>query len=295
MSSGEPGHVRAHYERWPFPGCDFAGREGLLILRSLTGLLGAHRSARVLDAGCGTGHTTLALARRFPEITFVGVDFSDSSICAARKAAGDLANVSFERADISEDLPGLGLFEVALCFGVLHHTPDMGAALRLVVGRIAPGGRLLLWLYGRHGRARHRLNQAFIQSLCGGAPATEQFRVAREFLEHLGQDHASDSGFYSPCGSGEAGIAWLLDHPEWLADQMIPAHEQDVSMHEILDLFASCELHFLDWLGVSSDLGSYTSSRELVQRFETLSGRQKLLAIDCLIKPGSYLVQGEKR
>lgn len=300
--SREEADVQGHYERWPFPGCDFAGKEGLVILRSLQEVLGAWSGSdrrgpgpRVLDAGCGTGNTTLALARRFPEVTFLGVDLSERSIQAARKASQELSNVSFERADITEEISGLGQFAVVLCFGVLHHTPDMEAALRRLVGRIAPGGRLLLWLYGRYGRARHSLNQAFIGSLCVGADATTKFSVAREFLQHLGRSYASDSGFYTPRGSGAEGIGWLLEHPEWLADQMIPALEQDVTMREILDLFASCELRRPEWLGVSADLGSYTSSRVLVERFEALSDQEKLLAIDYLVKPEYYLVSGEKR
>lgn len=302
MNSDAP-EVRDHYERWPFPGCDFAGKDGLLILKSLQESLDAFSAAgglsdgplRVLDAGCGTGHTTVALARRFPELTFLGVDFSDSSIRVARRAACHLTNVSFERADITNDLARLGQFSMVLSFGVLHHTRDIEASLRCIVRQIAPGGRLLLWLYGRHGRARHCLNQAFIRLLCGDGPAPERISIAREFLKHLGQGHATGSGFYTPHGSGEEGVSWLLEHLEWLADQMIPAHEQDVTLDELLDLFARCGLGRFEWLGVSTELGNYTSSAALVERFDALSRRERLLAIDCLIKPEHYLVAGEKR
>lgn len=289
--------VQDHYERWPFPACDFASKESLLILRSLQQLLDPWRGGRprVLDAGCGTGNTVIALARRFPGVGFLGVDLSERSIRAARGAAQELANLSFERADITENNSGLGQFEVVLCFGALHHTPDMAAALRRLVGRIAPGGRLLLWLYGRYGRARHSLNQAFISSLCVGADPASRFSVAKAFLQHLGRSHAAGTGFYTPHGSGEEGICWLLEHPAWLADQMLPALEQGLTMREILELFAGCELRRPEWLGVSTDLGSYTSSRLLVQRFEALSDDEKLLAIDCLVKPEYYLISGERR
>ena len=294
-------NVRAHYEHWPFPGCDFKSKESLLVLRTLADLLGARETKgtrpRILDAGCGTGNTLMALAKQFPQTDFLGVDISGRSIEMAREEAEarKLANASFQQFDIREDLSDLGQFAVVLCFGVLHHMEDMEGVLGQIVNRIERDGHLLLWLYGRHGRLKHTLNQDFIRLLCGDAPMTERFSVAREFVEQLGAEFAANSGFFTPKGSGEEGVSWMLEHPGWLADQMIPSCEQNLTMHEILDLFAGCGLDFVKWLGVPAHLGSYTSSRILLARFEALSGRERLLAIDCLVKPDYYLVAGKKR
>src|ERR1035441_4074934 len=64
-----------------------------------------HRAPRyppgstVLEAGCGVGAQTVALARRSPGARFTSVDISADSIAEARRPAG-LANVEFRQADI---------------------------------------------------------------------------------------------------------------------------------------------------------------------------------------------------
>jgi ubiquinone/menaquinone biosynthesis C-methylase UbiE len=67
-----------------------------------------HRDTRyppgstVLEAGCGVGAQTVALARRSPGARFTSVDISADSIAEARRRAGlaRLANVEFRQADI---------------------------------------------------------------------------------------------------------------------------------------------------------------------------------------------------
>jgi hypothetical protein len=65
-------------------------------------------------------------------------------------------------------------------------------------------------------------------------------------------------------------------------------------MADILELFEAGGLHFSKWLGVPVNLKYYTSSALLLKRFEDLSPRERLLAIDCLIKPENYFVMGKK-
>jgi hypothetical protein len=155
------------------------------------------------------------------------------------------------------------------------------------------GGHLVVWLYGRFGRARHLLNQQFVATLASDDP-DERLDVARAFLEELGPRFAVDSGFYTPRGSREEGIEWLLEQPQWLADQMVPALEYSLNLPEILDLFSHHSLEFVKWLGVPTDLAHYTTSSVLIDRFRDLSARDRLRAIDCLIKPSYYFVAGRK-
>ena len=44
-------------------------------------------SGRLLDVGCGPGNIALKLARRFPQMWVVGVDYAASMVLAASAAA----------------------------------------------------------------------------------------------------------------------------------------------------------------------------------------------------------------
>ena len=296
----EPG-VAAHYDRWPFPGVEHGSREGLILLRSLAEWLGQPQrrkaDTRVLDVGCGTGHTIVALARHFPETAFLGVDVAASALEAAGAHASEagVSNVTFRCADVSEEPDAcLGRFDVVLCLGVLHHIPKFGEAFRHVTSVVADGGFLVLWLYGRHGRARHALNQDFLRTLAPEPSDAERLDLARAFLEDLGPRFAVDTGFYTPLGCDQDGIAWLLEQPQWLADQMIPAFERSVTLPDILDAFRTHSLELVKWLGVSTDLARYTSRVELLEQFRRLSRAEQLVAIDLLVKPRYYFVAGQR-
>lgn len=294
-------NVKEHYERWPFPGSGFLSREGLLLLKYLNQWLGTEvkdkadkEAPSFIDVGCGTGDTIIALARHFPGARFLGVDISAPSLDTARRQAkvAGVNNVTFEQSDIRTGLAHLGQFSVVMCAGVLHHIKDMAQAFKQVVRLIRQEGYAVLWFYGSHGRQKHRLNRLFLEELTKNMPPSETLSIAHDFLEQLGNQYAVNSGFYSPKGSGEEGVAWLLENPQWLADQMIPAFEQSVTMKEILILFKQNNLQFFKWLGVSTHLKSRTLSPRLLERFDTLSFYEQLTAIDYLIKPEYYFVVG---
>jgi len=80
--------------------------------------------ARVADVGCGLGASTIIMAAAYPASTFVGFDYHEASIDAARKRAADAGladRVSFE-IDGAQDFPGDG-YDLVTCFDCLH---DMG-------------------------------------------------------------------------------------------------------------------------------------------------------------------------
>jgi len=293
--------VKEHYEQWPFPGEDFFSREGLLLLRYLNKWLIAEsqderKPPKVIDVGCGTGHTTIALAKNFPGIQFMGIDITDKSLEVGRIRAkkSNITNITFQNVDIRKDFAIPGEFKVALCLGVLHHVQDLDVTFKHVVHLVQKDGYLVLWLYGQYGRLKHNLNQSFLKLLTKNISKSDAFLAVQTFLEELGHRFAVDSGFYTPKGSSIQGVTWLLEHPQWLADQMIPAFEQSVTMQDILRLFADNHLEFVKWLGVPCHLKSYTSSKILLEYFDKLSYQDQLIAIDYLYKPEYYFVAGKK-
>lgn len=250
----------------------------------------------VIDVGCGTGHTARALAKNFSDASFLGIDLSKTSIQKARQEARKtkLSNVTFKTYDLRNDLSPLGEFEIVLCLGVLHHIEDSDKAFRNIVQLIRPNGYCVLWLYGQLGRFLHNMNQEFLRLLTKNRKKDEILEIARSFLEELGSRFAKGTGFYTPKGSEEEGLSWLLDHQEWIADQMIPAYEHGFRLQDILSLFQENRLKFWKWLGIPSHLKKFTSSATLLESFEKLSHRERLLAMDYLIKPSYYFVVGKR-
>ena len=108
--------------------------------------------SRVLEAGCGTGAQTLALARRSPEALITAVDRAAASLEVARAqiAAARLGNVSFRCADLlALPFPEDSFDHAFVCF-VLEHTADPGALLSAVGRVLRPGGTLTV-IEGDHG------------------------------------------------------------------------------------------------------------------------------------------------
>jgi SAM-dependent methyltransferase len=91
------------------------------------------RGALVADVGCGHGYSTVMMADAFPNSTFIGFDFHQESIDAARRHAAEhdvLGNVRFEVAR-AQDYPGDG-FDLVTFFDCLHDMGDPVGAARHV-------------------------------------------------------------------------------------------------------------------------------------------------------------------
>lgn len=108
--------------------------------------------ASVLEAGCGVGAQTVALARNSPEARFTSIDVSPRSleVARARADAASLANVTFRQADIFDlPLPEESFDHVFVCF-VLEHLARPREALVSLRSRLKPGGTLTV-IEGDHG------------------------------------------------------------------------------------------------------------------------------------------------
>ena len=99
---------------------------------------------RVLDIGCGTGATTLAVARRLgPGGEALGVDISAPMVAAARtRAEREGSPARFVVADATTHALPAGHFDLAVSrFGVMFF-PDPVAAFTNIRGALRPGGGL---------------------------------------------------------------------------------------------------------------------------------------------------------
>ena len=122
--------------------------------------LGLAPPARVLDAGCGPGRHSLALAALGFEV--VGIDLSPDFVALARAAAterglGDRA--TFALGDVRE-LEADGEFDAVWClcqggFGLLGGGEDEDRALAGFARMLSAGGRLALSAFSAYFAVRH--------------------------------------------------------------------------------------------------------------------------------------------
>ena len=99
---------------------------------------------RVLDAGCGAGHTALAVAPHVAQVT--AFDLSAEMLAQVEMLAGQqgVTNVSTRRGDV-EALPfGDGVFDRVVSRYSAHHWPHPERALAEIRRVLKPGGRFLL-------------------------------------------------------------------------------------------------------------------------------------------------------
>jgi ubiquinone/menaquinone biosynthesis C-methylase UbiE len=99
---------------------------------------------RVLDVGCGTGHTTLAFAARAREIE--GLDLTEAMLEQGRRMAEErgIANLRFRRGDV-EALPYPDTsFDLVTSRFSAHHYAHAERALREIARVLKRGGTLLL-------------------------------------------------------------------------------------------------------------------------------------------------------
>lgn len=130
----------------------------------------------VAEIGSGTGRIVRMLAAA-GAARIVALEPSDSMPVLKRNTA-DLADRVEYVHGRGEDLPGHAVFDLVFSIGVLHHVPDPGPIVVRAFEALKPGGRMLVWLYGREGNglyltlahplraATKRLSHPVLATLC---------------------------------------------------------------------------------------------------------------------------------
>jgi SAM-dependent methyltransferase len=107
------------------------------------------RGKRLLEIGVGLGTDFVRFVRAGAIAT--GVDLTDHAIALVRRRL-ELEGLAAElRTADAENLPFEdGSFERVYSWGVLHHTPDTGRAIREAIRVVGHGGEVCVMLYARH-------------------------------------------------------------------------------------------------------------------------------------------------
>jgi 2-polyprenyl-3-methyl-5-hydroxy-6-metoxy-1,4-benzoquinol methylase len=99
---------------------------------------------RVADVGCGSGWSTIAIARAFPLAEVVGYDADEASVMDARRhAEAQHVATRFEIRDAAA-IGEAGPFDLILVLEALHDMSHPAQALRSLRHALAPGGAVLV-------------------------------------------------------------------------------------------------------------------------------------------------------
>jgi 2-polyprenyl-3-methyl-5-hydroxy-6-metoxy-1,4-benzoquinol methylase len=239
---------------------------------------------KILDAGCGTGISTLSLARLNSGSSVLGIDFSESSLEVARSRAAlhpDL-QVEFRALDFEAPLPGaVGTFDFVLCRNVLAQVDDPGQVLKNLAARLDSRGLLLATFPSRGGRHPAFQMRRSIRALAEpGAPVEELAQIGVALFRALRSDHPIR--WYEALLSGPG-----LPGPERVIAGYLNEPERTWTLEEAVALVQAAGLQFLHaplrqpWVPDRALVQSEISS-ELKQRVERATELGRSVLIDAL-------------
>jgi trans-aconitate methyltransferase len=147
--------------------------------------LGGEGSLRVLDAGCGDGLLSLAIAKRHPSWSLVGVDLRADLLDGARKraAARGLPNARFVPGNLEQSLPERDR-DAVTAVECLSEIPDDRQALRMMFEALRPGGLIVVQVPERDW-----------QPVLPGSPGTWREQVRQGYTAEQLQAQLEEVGF----------------------------------------------------------------------------------------------------
>ena len=202
------------------------GRWSARLAEAMLDALALPSGAAVLDAGCGTGALSAAIAARDPAARIIGVDLSEAFVAAARARvpAGRFLTGDITRLDLPD-----GGFDAVLSLLVLQFVPDRAAAVAEMARQARPGGLIAAAMWDFTGG--FPFLRVFADTVAAAEPDGEAFR-ARHWSDPVGtpgrlsallrgadlvdiaerdllirQDFADFADWWTPWASGGQGIA----------------------------------------------------------------------------------------
>lgn len=113
------------------------------------------KDARVADIGSGTGRIVNMLLDAGAALV-IAVEPSDAMEVLKQNTASRADRITYLRGS-GETLPANLNLDLVVSIGVLHHVPNPDPIVRAAYDALAPGGFLVIWLYGHEG------NEAYLR------------------------------------------------------------------------------------------------------------------------------------
>ncbi|AGY56425.1 class I SAM-dependent methyltransferase [Gloeobacter kilaueensis] len=200
---------------------------------------------RILDVGCGSGFSTLALAEANPGAQITGIDLSPRSVEVARER---LAHHGFPDAQFHvigvEELAQLGeKFDYINCDEVIYILPDPVAGLASLTAVLAPDGIVRANLHSEIVRAPllHAQKMFTILGLDGSRSEEEEVALSRETMEKMIDGAQLKKLAWTPFSS-------LHDNTEWYRMNYLLRGDKGFTVPDMFRMLAQSNLELVNML-----------------------------------------------
>lgn len=138
----------------------------------------------ILDAGCGLGYKAAWFALLAPESIVIGMDYSDSSIIAARNYK-DISNLYFVKGDIAKTKIKPNSVDYVSCDQVIHHTEKPTETFAHLTKITKKNGEFACYVYAKKALPRELLDSHF-REYCKEISKNDLWQMS-EALTELGK------------------------------------------------------------------------------------------------------------
>ena len=261
---------------------------------------------KILDAGSGSGHRIINVAKYLKNCSFTGIDISENSLLIANelKNKEKIENIQFLQKNILDNNTEIGKFDLILCMGVLHHLSDPNKGLQILSKMLNKNGMIFLYLYGKLGGHKRMLNKELI-SIILGKDKTD-YETGIKIVRDIGLNKF-DYGWNLKCESIE-------EENSLIVDSLLHANEILYDSITVHDLFKKSGLFgyaifgiSVDTNGLLFDVGSKNNeklpipqtniskklnSKSVLEKYEGKSIREKYRILELLYEPNGYTIIG---
>ena len=302
--------VKEMYLRYPYPSPsrEISQTNELLNLLKIFEIESKKniKNLKILDAGAGTGHRIINVAKYFSNCKFVGADISKKSLEIANelKRKNKIKNIDFVQKDILTNITKLGKFDTILCMGVLHHLSNPKKGLQILSKMVNTDGMIFLYLYGKLGGHKRMLNKELISILLGKQK----------------NDFESGIKLVRDIGFNKFDYGWNLKYKNTeeenslIVDSLLHINEKLYDLIDIDNLFKNSGLFgyaiygiSVDVKGLLFDVGTESSKKLLIpqtnifkklnselalKKYKSKSIKEKYRILELLYEPNGYTIVG---
>lgn len=251
--------VRAFYEETPFPNYDDFDSVGSLMEKARRGLFArlldeqVPLGTRVLECGCGTAQLSIFMG--IAPRTVFGTDVCLNSLRLGQgfKEKYGLSGVHLLQMNLFRPVFRPASFDLVICNGVLHHTPDPFLGLKTIAALARPGGFVLVGLYHKYGRIITN--------------------TRRMIFRHFGQRFT----FLDP--NLRARYTSEVKKRAWFLDQYKHPHESQHTINEVLQWLPRVGLRFVKSIPRTMPFRPFSESERLFED-EAPGGRVERLVAE---------------